>query len=143
MYLTLIFLPLISSLISGLFGRFLGSHGSKIITINCILFSFLFSLFLFYEVIIMSCATYIKLSIWINSQLFNVDWGFLFDSLTVIMCCIVTFISFLVHVYSTEYMLHDPHITRFMSYLSLFTFFMLILITADNYVQLFVGWDPC
>jgi len=76
-----------------------------------------------------------------NSQLFNVDWGFLFDSLTIIMCCIVTFISFLVHVYSTEYMLHDPHITRFMSYLSLFTFFMLILITADNYVQLFVGWE--
>lgn len=141
MYLTLIFLPLISSILSGLFGRFLGSQGSKIITINCILFSFLFSLFLFYEVIIMSCATYIKLSIWINSQLFNVDWGFLFDSLTVIMCCIVTFISFLVHVYSTEYMLHDPHITRFMSYLSLFTFFMLILITADNFVQLFVGWE--
>jgi|TARA_B110000116_G_scaffold60039_3_gene51372 NADH-ubiquinone oxidoreductase chain 5 len=141
MYLTLIFLPLISSIISGLFGRFLGSQGSKIITINCILFAFLFSLFLFYEVVLMSCVTYIKLSIWINSQLFNVDWGFLFDSLTVIMCCIVTFISFLVHVYSTEYMLHDPHITRFMSYLSLFTFFMLILITADNFVQLFVGWE--
>nr|QYC61869.1 NADH dehydrogenase subunit 5 [Actinocyclus sp. mgcode 4] len=141
MYLTLIFLPLISSISSGLFGRFLGPQGSKFITINCIMFAFFISLFLFYEVIIMNCATYIKLSIWINSQLFNVDWGFLFDSLTVIMCCIVTFISFLVHVYSTEYMLHDPHITRFMSYLSLFTFFMLILITADNFVQLFVGWE--
>jgi len=141
MYLTLIFLPLISSIMSGLFGRFLGSQGSKVVTISCILFAFLFSLFLFYEVIIMNCVTYIKLSIWINSHLFNVDWGFMFDSLTVVMCCIVTFISFLVHVYSTEYMLHDPHLTRFMSYLSLFTFFMLILVTADNYVQLFVGWE--
>jgi len=141
MYLTLLFLPLISSIISGLFGRFLGPQGSKLIAISCILFTFFLSLILFYEVILMDCVTYIKLSIWINSQLFNVDWGFLFDSLTVIMCCIVSFISFLVHVYSTEYMLHDPHITRFMSYLSLFTFFMLILITADNFVQLFVGWE--
>jgi NADH-ubiquinone oxidoreductase chain 5 len=141
MYLTLIFLPLISSISSGLFGRFLGSQGSKFITVNCIFITFIFALIIFYEVVLMNCVTYIKLSIWINSQLFNVDWGFLFDSLTIIMCCIVTFISFLVHIYSTEYMLHDPHITRFMAYLSLFTFFMLILITADNFVQLFVGWE--
>ena len=141
MYLTLLYLPLISSIISGLFGRFLGSQGSKLVSVICIFIAFVLSLILFYEVILMDCVTYIKLSIWINSQLFNVDWGFLFDSLTIIMCCIVTFISFLVHVYSTEYMLHDPHVTRFMSYLSLFTFFMLILITADNFVQLFVGWE--
>jgi len=78
---------------------------------------------------------------WMNSELLNVDWGFLFDSLTVTMCCIVTFVSSLVHLYSTEYMSHDPHLSRFMSYLSLFTFFMLILVTADNYVQMFVGWE--
>jgi len=78
---------------------------------------------------------------WIDSELLNVDWGFLFDSLTVTMCCIVTFVSSLVHLYSTEYMSHDPHLPRFMSYLSLFTFFMLILVTADNYVQMFVGWE--
>lgn len=69
----------------------------------------------------------------------NVDWGFLFDSLTVVMCCVVTFVSSIVHLYSTEYMAHDPHLPRFMSYLSLFTFFMLILVTADNFVQMFVG----
>jgi NADH:ubiquinone oxidoreductase subunit 5 (subunit L)/multisubunit Na+/H+ antiporter MnhA subunit len=57
------------------------------------------------------------------------------------MCVVVTFISFLVHVYSIEYMKHDPHLTRFMSYLSLFTFFMLILISADNFLQMFVGWE--
>ena len=65
----------------------------------------------------------------------------MFDSLTVSMCVVVTFISFLVHLYSTEYMSHDPHLPRFMSYLSLFTFFMLILISADNFLQMFVGWE--
>jgi NADH:ubiquinone oxidoreductase subunit 5 (subunit L)/multisubunit Na+/H+ antiporter MnhA subunit len=76
-----------------------------------------------------------------DSDLFNVDWGFMFDSLTVTMCCVVTFVSSLVHIYSSEYMSHDPHLPRFMSYLSLFTFFMLILVTADNFIQLFVGWE--
>merc|ERR1712024_299630 len=65
----------------------------------------------------------------------------MFDSLTVTMCCVVTFVSTLVHLYSVEYMSNDPHLPRFMSYLSLFTFFMLILVTADNYIQLFVGWE--
>ena len=78
---------------------------------------------------------------WVCSETLNVDWGFMFDSLTSVMCCVVTFISCLVHLYSTEYMSHDPHLPRFMSYLSLFTFFMLILITADNYIQMFVGWE--
>ena len=85
--------------------------------------------------------TYIKLVPWISSETLNFDWGFMFDSLTAIMCCVVTFISCLVHLYSTEYMSHDPHLPRFMSYLSLFTFFMLILVTADNFIQMFVGWE--
>ena len=63
----------------------------------------------------------------------------MFDSLTVLMCIIVTFISFLVHFYSIEYMSYDPHLPRFMSYLSLFTFFMLILVSSDNLLQMFVG----
>jgi len=63
----------------------------------------------------------------------------MFDSLTVVMCCVVTFVSLIVHLYSTEYMAYDPHLSRFMSYLSLFTFFMLILISADNFIQMFVG----
>ena len=141
MYLTLIFLPLISSICAGLFGKYIGTNGTKFITVNCSLLSFILSIWGFYEVILLQSVTFIKLAVWINSQLLNVDWGFLFDSLTVMMCCIVSFISFLVHIYSTEYMSHDPHISRFMSYLSLFTFFMLILVTADNYVQLFVGWE--
>ena len=103
--------------------------------------SFLISLFAFYEVALIGCFVYIKLTTWISSEVLNVDWGFMFDSLTVSMCVVVTFISFVVHLYSTEYMSHDPHLPRFMSYLSLFTFFMLILISADNFLQLFVGWE--
>ena len=104
-------------------------------------FAFLISLFVFYEVALLNCCVYLKLTPWINSEMLNVDWGFLFDSLTVVMCCVVTFVSSIVHLYSTEYMAHDPHLPRFMSYLSLFTFFMLILVTADNFIQMFVGWE--
>lgn len=141
MYLLIIFLSIIGSCFAGLFGRHLGSLGSAIITTSCLFFSFLLSLFAFYEVALVGCCTYIKLTTWINSDVLNIDWGFMFDSLTVSMCIVVTFISFLVHLYSIEYMSHDPHLSRFMSYLSLFTFFMLILVTADNFVQMFVGWE--
>jgi NADH:ubiquinone oxidoreductase subunit 5 (subunit L)/multisubunit Na+/H+ antiporter MnhA subunit len=71
--------------------------------------------------------------------MFLVSFGLLFDSITVIMLIVVTTVSSLVHIYSTGYMAGDPHIPRFMSYLSLFTFFMLILVTADNLLQLFIG----
>ena len=141
MYLNLIFLPLISSISAGLFGRYIGSNGSSIITVICLLMTFLISVLVFFEVALMECCVYIKLTKWIDSYLFNVDWGFMFDSLTATMCCVVTFVSFLVHLYSVEYMSHDPHLPRFMSYLSLFTFFMIILVTADNFVQMFVGWE--
>tara|TARA_B110000908_G_scaffold144350_1_gene173873 strand:- start:1201 stop:3213 length:2013 start_codon:yes stop_codon:yes gene_type:complete len=141
MYLILVFLPLISSITAGLFGRYLGPKGSSIVTVISLITTFFASTFIFYEVAIIGCPVYIKLIPWINSELLNADWGFLFDSLTATMCCIVTFVSSLVHLYSTEYMAHDPHLSRFMSYLSLFTFFMLILVTADNYVQMFVGWE--
>ena len=141
MYLLLVFLSIIGSCLSGLFGRYLGSSGSALITTSSLFISFLISLLAFYEVALVGCPVYIKLTTWMSSEVLNVDWGFMFDSLTVTMCVIVTFISFLVHLYSIEYMSHDPHLPRFMSYLSLFTFFMLILITADNFVQMFVGWE--
>jgi NADH-ubiquinone oxidoreductase chain 5 len=141
MYLTIVFLPLISSIIAGLFGRHLGVKGVCIITVSGLLFTLVLSIVAFYEVALSGSPVYIKLIPWVDSELFNVDWGFLFDTLTVLMCCVVTFVSFLVHLYSTEYMACDPHLPRFMSYLSLFTFFMLILVTADNYVQMFVGWE--
>nr|QYJ09274.1 NADH dehydrogenase subunit 5 [Pleurosigma sp. mgcode 4] len=141
MYLLLVFFPLIGSCVAGLFGRYLGFYGASLITTSCLFLSLLISIFAFYEVALTGCFVYIKLSTWISSEVLNVDWGFMFDSLTVLMCCVVTFISSLVHLYSTEYMSHDPHLPRFMSYLSLFTFFMLILVTADNFLQMFVGWE--
>ena len=141
MYLLIVFLSIIGSCLAGLFGRHLGSWGSAIITTSCLFLSFLLSLFAFYEVALVGCLVYIKLATWISSEVLHIDWGFMFDSLTVSMCVVVTFISFLVHLYSTEYMSHDPHLPRFMSYLSLFTFFMLILVTADNFLQMFVGWE--
>jgi NADH:ubiquinone oxidoreductase subunit 5 (subunit L)/multisubunit Na+/H+ antiporter MnhA subunit len=76
-----------------------------------------------------------------NSGLFYVDWAFQCDKLTMAMLFVVNIISALVHLYSTEYMAHDPHLPRFMIYLSLFTFFMLILITGDNFIMVFLGWE--
>ena len=141
MYLLLVFLSLIGSCLAGLFGRYLGSQGSAFISTSCLFLSLIISFFVFYEVALIGCFTYLKLTTWINSELLNIDWGFMFDSLTATMCVVVTFVSLLVHLYSIEYMSHDPHLSRFMSYLSLFTFFMLILVTADNFIQMFVGWE--
>jgi NADH:ubiquinone oxidoreductase subunit 5 (subunit L)/multisubunit Na+/H+ antiporter MnhA subunit len=77
-----------------------------------------------------------------NSEVLNVDWGFMFDSLTVIMCIVVSFISASVHLYSIEYMSHDPHLPRFMSVIYLYSLFLcLFLVTADNFIQMFVGWE--
>jgi NADH:ubiquinone oxidoreductase subunit 5 (subunit L)/multisubunit Na+/H+ antiporter MnhA subunit len=122
MYIPLVFLSLIGFSFTGLFGRHIGPKGSAIITTGCLMISFLLSLFAFYEVGLMGSPVYIRLSTWVSSEVLLINWGFLFDSLTVVMCIVVTFISSLVHLYSVEYMSHDPHLPRFMSYLSLFTF---------------------
>ena len=141
MYLTIVFLTFISSLTVGFFGRFFGFYGSAMIATSLLILAFLVSIFIFYEVAFIGCVSYVKLISWVSSETLHIDWGFMFDSLTAVMCCVVTFISCLVHLYSTEYMSHDPHLPRFMSYLSLFTFFMLVLVTADNFIQMFVGWE--
>jgi NADH-ubiquinone oxidoreductase chain 5 len=141
MYLNIVFLPLLGSFFSGFFGRFLGPFGAGILTTFCVMSSLFISFFAFFEVGFSEAPCYVKLLTWFNSEYLCADWGFQFDSLTVVMLIVVTFISSLVHLYSTEYMSHDPHLPRFMSYLSLFTFFMLILVTADNFIQLFVGWE--
>lgn len=141
MYIPLIFLPLAGFCITGLFGRAIGPKGAAIVTTSCLVISLFLSFFAFYEVGLMGSPVYIQLATWVSSEVLLINWGFLFDSLTVVMCVVVTFISSLVHLYSIEYMSHDPHLPRFMSYLSLFTFFMLILVTADNFIQMFLGWE--
>lgn len=141
MLLSIIFLPLLGSIASGFFGFFIGRKGSVIITTLTTFLSFLFSLIIFYDSITLEYEYLIYLATWINSGLFNCNWSFLFDTLTMVMLIVVTSISTLVHLYSSQYMAHDPHLSRFMSYLSLFTFFMIILVTGDNFVQMFVGWE--
>lgn len=141
MYSIIVFSPLIASILSGLFGNILGKKGAQTITCVGMLVTMSFSLLALYEVGFLGNVCYIKLSSWIESGLFVANWGLIFDSLTVSMLLVVNSVSTLVHFYSCGYMDTDRHVPRFMSYLSLFTFFMLVLVTADNLLQLFVGWE--
>jgi len=141
MYLLIIFSPLLGFFLTNFFSGFLGKKGINFISLMFITLTSVLSFFAFYEVILSHNVFLIKMVIWIESNLLIVSWNFLFDNLTAIMLIVVTFISNLVHFYSIGYMFFDPHLSRFMSYLSLFTFFMLILITANNYIQLFFGWE--
>jgi NADH-ubiquinone oxidoreductase chain 5 len=141
MYLLIIVLPFLGFLFSALGGRWVGGLGAGRISLTCVTFSFLLSLYAFYEVALNQAPCTISLTPWIITETTTLYWGFLFDTLTCVMLIVVTSISTLVHLYSTEYMGKDPHLPRFMSYLSFFTFFMLILVTADNFIQMFVGWE--
>ena len=141
MYLLIIFIPLLSTIITGFFGKLLTKEGTTRLASSSILITCLISYFIFYEVCYCDCPCYITLTSWTIAGSFKLYWDFVFDSLTVIMLVVVLTISTVVHIYSISYMSHDPHINRFMSYLSLFTFFMIILVTANNYIQMFVGWE--
>jgi len=141
MYTVLVFLPLLGSLIAGFFGRFLGYRGASLISIFCVSSAFFLSVLAFYEVALCGSSCYIKISPWFFSEMFDASWGLYFDTLTVVMLVVITSVSSLVHIYSLSYMSEDPHIPRFMSYLSIFTFFMCTLVTADNFVQMFFGWE--
>jgi NADH-ubiquinone oxidoreductase chain 5 len=141
MYLALIIFPLLGSISSGFFGRKIGVKGSHLLTCGFILITTIFSVMSFFEVGFNNIAVEIKLFRWIDSESFNILWGFNFDSLTVSMLIPVLIISLLVHIYSIGYMSHDPHNQRFFSYLSLFTFMMIILVTANNILVMFIGWE--
>jgi NADH-ubiquinone oxidoreductase chain 5 len=141
MYLVIVLLPLIGSIIAGFFGRFLGSRGAALITTSGVLLSTILSFFAFYECGLCASNVSLEYASWFSSEMFDASWGFYFDSLTVVMLLVVNTVSMLVHVYSISYMWGDPHMPRFMSYLSVFTFFMLMLVTADNFLQLFFGWE--
>nr|QWT29576.1 NADH dehydrogenase subunit 5 [Stichopathes sp. SCBUCN-8849]WAU48128.1 NADH dehydrogenase subunit 5 [Cirrhipathes cf. anguina LS-2022] len=141
MYILVVLAPLIGALTSGLFGRKIGEKGAGILTSGCLIISLSWSTLIFYETTLNSSFTYIKLWRWLDSDLLTTYFGLQFDSLTAIMLLVVTTVSTLVHIFSTAYMHGDPHIPRFMSYLSLFTFLMIVLVTSDNYPQLFIGWE--
>ena len=141
MEILIIALPLIASIISGFFGKFLGDRNSEIITSLLVSIAALLSLFIFYQVIFNQYSDNIVIAKWISSGSLDVNWSMKIDPLSSIMLVVVTFISSLVHIYSIGYMSHDPHKPRFMAYLSLFTFAMLMLVTSDNFIQLFFGWE--
>lgn len=141
MYLLVVLLPLFSSLITGFYGRFLGFYGSSLISIFSMLITFLFSLLIFFEIGLNNYIIFIDLFSWIVSGDLFIKWNLLFDNVTAIMLIVVTFISLLVHIYSVDYMKLDPHFSRFVSFLSIFTFFMLVLVTSGNLLQLFLGWE--
>jgi len=124
-----------------LFGRKIGIKGSNIISCINMLVITLISVIFFYEIIITESNITVKYGEWINCVLLNTNLSFFIDQISISMVMIVNIISLLVHVYSTSYMSGDPHTIRFMGYLSLFTFFMLILVTSQNYLQLFIGWE--
>ena len=137
----ILFLPLLASIISGFFGKLIGDKMSQIITSLFVSVSALLSLIVFYKVATTGYENNLIIATWINSGSLNVNWSINIDALSSVMFVVVTVISSLVHIYSIGYMSHDPHKARFMSYLSLFTFAMLTLVTSDNFIQLFFGWE--
>ena len=137
----IIFLPLFAAIISGFFGRLIGNKLSQTITSLFVSISAVLSIYVFFKVINYGYTENIIIAKWITSGLLDVNWSIKIDQLSSIMLVVVTLVSAIVHIYSIGYMSHDPHQSRFMSYLSLFTFAMLVLVTSDNFLQLFFGWE--
>ncbi|MBK1697675.1 NADH-quinone oxidoreductase subunit L [Rhodovibrio salinarum] len=136
-----VFLPLIGAILAGLFARQLGDRGAQIATIAPMLLSALLAIIVFFDVAVAGNVRTTELFTWIDSGSFELSWALRMDTLSAVMLAVVTVVSAMVHIYSVGYMEHDPSKPRFFSYLSLFTFFMLMLATADNFVQLFFGWE--
>ena len=141
MEISIIVLPLLASIVSGFFGKFIGDRNSEIITSFFVTVSAILSAMVLYEVILNQYQENIVIAKWISSGSLDVNWSMKIDPLSSIMLVVVTSVSSLVHIYSIGYMSHDPHKPRFMAYLSLFTFAMLMLVTSDNFIQLFFGWE--
>ena len=137
----ILFLPLIGAIISGFFGNKIGDRFSEILTCLFTTTAAILSIIIFYKVILDGYENNIVLFKWIYSGTLDVNWSIKIDALSSVMLVVVTFVSSLVHIYSIGYMSHDPNKPRFMCYLSLFTFSMLALVTADNFLQLFFGWE--
>src|SRR4029079_12861183 len=141
MYSLIVFLPIIASAIAGLFGRVIGARASELITTGCLFASAALSVVAFNDVALQGHNYIIPILPWIHSAGFTVDWTVRIDSITAVMLVVVTGVSSLVHLYSIGYMEKDPHRARFFSYLSLFSFAMLMLVTANNFLQLFFGCE--
>ena len=140
-YAAPIFLPLFGAVIAGLFGRVLGARASQLVSCGAMGVAAVMAIVVFVQVVLQGETATIVLFDWFASGDLDVDWLLRFDELTAVMVFVVCVVSFLIHVYSIGYMAHDPHVPRFFAYLSLFTFFMLALVSADNFLQMFFGWE--
>ncbi|MBT5859758.1 MAG: NADH-quinone oxidoreductase subunit L, partial [Alphaproteobacteria bacterium] len=141
MYITAVFAPLVGAALAGLFGRALGETASQYITSGLVTLSAVLSGVIYWQVAVQGETVIVDLFTWISSGDFDAAWALRFDQLTAVMLLLVTGVAALVHWYSIGYMHGDPGISRFFSYLSLFTFAMLMLVTADNFLQMFFGWE--
>src|SRR5918998_3600890 len=141
MYHAIVFLPLVGFLIAGLLGRLIGARASEVVTTAFLFLACVLSWIAFVNVGFGSGGARVQVAQWMVSGDLVVDWAFRIDTLTAVMLIVVTTVSALVHLYSIGYMAEDPHRPRFFAYLSLFTFAMLTLVTADNLVQMFFGWE--
>jgi len=141
MYLSILIFPLLGSIAAGFLGRKLGVTGTHIITCTCLIISSILVTYAFYEVGICGSPVTIYLFSWVDSEIMSISWEFLFDQLTVSLSLAVLYCSTLIHLYTVDYLSSDPHNQRFFSYLSLFTFFMLFLVSAGNYFVMFIGWE--
>lgn len=141
MYLLIFFFPLLGFLIAIAFGRFFGNSIIRVISPLLIFLSLIIAIFCFFEVAIRGYFCTVFLFNWVNFGMVDFKIEFFFDSLTISMAVVILLISFFVHLYSIEYMAEDPHLIRFLGYLSVFTLFMLVFITSTNFIQLFFGWE--
>jgi NADH-quinone oxidoreductase subunit L len=136
-----VFSPLLAFLIAGTFGKEIGDKGAQFVTCLGVLIAAAASIVLFFDVVLSGQSYTTNLAQWISSGDFSVQWALRVDTLSVVMMCVINIVSSCVHIYSVGYMSHDDAQARFMAYLSLFTFAMLMLVSADNLLQLFFGWE--
>jgi len=141
-YLALVLAPLVGAIAAGLFGKLIGRTGSHWVTILGVGASFALSLVVFKHIVLDGAEVYnATVYTWMVSEGIRFEVGFLVDSLTALMICVVTFVSLMVHIYTIGYMHEDPGYQRFFSYIALFTFAMLMLVMSNNFLQLFFGWE--
>jgi len=136
-----VLLPLLAAFIAGLFGRSLGDRGAQLVTCGAMCLAGLCGIATFYDVAVLGHSRTVDLFTWIDVGELQIGWALRLDTLSAVMVMMVSVVSAAIHIYSIGYMAHDNSIPRFMAYLSFFTFFMLALVTADNFVQMFFGWE--
>ena len=141
MTIAAIFLPLLAAFTAGFFGRWIGDRGAQLVTCGAMVLAAVLGCALFWSVAVNGNVRTIDIFTWINTGDLQVHWALRYDTLSAVMVAMVTVVSCMIHIYSVGYMAHDKSVPRFMAYLSLFTFFMLMLVTSDNFVQMFFGWE--